>query len=466
MKLWGSGFEKEMAEEAFQFSASLRYDRRLWEYDLRGSIAHARMLGNCGILPQREAEQIIAGLEVIRLEIKAALNRNEDPFDYRSEDIHTEIERRLKEKIGELAGRLHTARSRNDQVALDLRLYLREACDGIDQALAGLQQVSVGQAETHLEKGTILPGYTHRQHAQPVLLSHHLLAYFWKFQRDRGRFADCRRRVNVSPSGAAALAGTSFPVDPEAVARELGFDATFDNSMEAVSDRDFAAEFLAAAAICMTHLSSLAGELVLWSSPEFGFVFLDDAWRTGSSIMPQKRNPDIAELVHGKAGRVFGHLLGLLSLLKGLPLTYNRDLQEDKEAVFDAHDTLSGCLRVMAAMLETAVFRSDRMLEAVKESPFIAATEAADYLAKKGLPFRQAHALVAKIVRACEEKGQNLADLSLEEWKGYSPMFEADILALEPVAVVKAKSSPGGTGPEQVRKQLEKAKRMCGKRLD
>ncbi|NIM05189.1 MAG: argininosuccinate lyase [Armatimonadetes bacterium] len=461
MKLWGDRFGKESSEEAFQFSASLPFDRRLWKHDIRGSVAHAGMLGKCGIIPQAEAEQIIAGLKQIETDIQTALDRNEDPFDPQSEDIHTEIERKLTEKIGEVAGRLHTARSRNDQVALDLRLYLRDACDEIGKSLIRLQEALIAQAESHLKTETILPGYTHRQHAQPVLLSHHLLAYFWKFQRDRDRVCDCRRRINVSPLGAAALAGTSYPIDPALTAAELEFPCAFDNSMDAVSDRDFAVEFLAVAATCMSHLSSLAGELVLWSSAEFGFVILDDAWCTGSSIMPQKRNPDIAELVNGKAGRVLGHLVGLVSLLKGLPLTYNRDLQEDKEAVFDSHNTLCGSLGVMAGMLQNAAFQSGQMLEAVKASPFLAATEVADYLAKKRVPFRQAHSLTAKIVRSCEEKKKSLADLSLEEWKKFSPLFDADIEELLEVgAVVKAKASPGGTAPQEVTKAIMKAKQV------
>jgi len=492
MKLWGNRFKKEVAEEAFAFSASLPFDRRLWEYDLRGSIAHARMLAHCGIIPEAEAGKIIAGLEAVKADIQQALARNQDPFDSRSEDIHTEIERQLSAKIGELAGKLHTARSRNDQVALDLRLYLREACDEIGERLIALQKALISQAEKHLgversafsvdpersrrvqrpekssrsthnaQRSTILPGHTHRQHAQPVLLSHHLLAYFWKFQRDRERFADCRRRMNISPLGAAAITGTSFPIDPEFVARELGFEGVFDNSMDAVSARDFAVEFLAAAALCMTHLSSLASELVLWSSPEFGFVTLDEAWCTGSSIMPQKRNPDIAEVVNAKAGRVFGHLAGLLSVLKGLPPTYNRDLQEDKEALFDSHDTLRDCLRVMAAMLESAAFQPQRMLEAVKRSPFLAATEVADYLARKGLPFRQAHAVVSQIVRHCEEQKKSFADLTAEERKGFSPLFEADVLELlQPEDIVAAKTSAGGSSPVRVKEALERAKRLC-----
>jgi len=461
MKLWAHRFAKEMSDEAFQFSASLHFDRRLWEHDLRGSIAHAKMLGRCGIIPQSEAKQIVAGLKEIAREIKTALDNHQDPFNPQSEDIHTEIEQRLTEKIGETAGMLHTARSRNDQVALDVRLYLRDACDEIGQSLLDLQKCLLKQADKHLKKATILPGYTHRQHAQPVLLAHHLLAYFWKLQRDRERIADCRKRINISPLGAAALAGTSFPIDPGMTARELGFDGAFENSMDAVSDRDFAAEFLAAAAICMTHLSSFASELVLWSSTEFDFVRLDDAWCTGSSIMPQKRNPDMAELVNGKAGRVFGHLVGLLSLLKGLPLTYNRDLQEDKEALFDAHDTLRDCLRVMTGMLETAVFQHDKMLAAAQQNPFLAATEIADYLAKKGLPFRKAHGIVADIVRICEEGQKGLEALDMVELKGFSPLFEADVLALlKPLDVVNAKTSSGGTAPQQVTEALEKAKMM------
>jgi argininosuccinate lyase len=345
-----------------------------------------------------------------------------------------------------------------------------------------VQQMLVQQAEKHLgsefsvqsselktehssdthstlnaQRSTVLPGYTHRQHAQPVLLSHHLLAYFWKFQRDRERFTDCRKRTSVSPLGAAALAGTSFPIDPKMVAQELGFKSTFENSMDAVSDRDFVAEFLAAAAICATHFSSLAGELVLWSSPEIGFVQISDEWCTGSSIMPQKRNPDMAELIHGKSARILGHLSAILVLLKGLPLTYNRDLQEDKETLFDADDSLRSCLAVMAGMLETAEFQADRMLQAVEQSPFVAATEIADYLARKGMPFRQAHSVSAKIVRQCEEQNKGLTDLSLDDLKTFTSLFEADILPLLAARnVAQAKTSPGGTAPERVREQLKK----------
>jgi argininosuccinate lyase len=462
MKLWSSRFSKEMAEEAFYFSASLQVDSRLWEYDILGSIAHARMLGKCGVIPQAEAEQIIAGLEAVSHEIASVLEQGENPFDPASEDIHTEIERRLTEKIGEVGGKLHTARSRNDQVALDLRLYLREACEELQQVLQGLQTVLLEQAEKHLELETLLPGYTHRQPAQPVLLAHHLLAYFWKFSRDRERLEDCESRVNISPLGAAALAGTSFPTDPAFVAEELGFEGIFENSLDAVSDRDFAAEFLAAGAICMTHLSSLAGEIVQWSASEFGFIKIDDAWCTGSSIMPQKRNPDMAELVSGKTARVLGDLTALLTLLKNLPLAYNKDLQEDKEAVFDAHDTLENCLLIMAEMLASAEFQPEQMLEAVKRSPFMAATEVADYLTKKGLPFRQAHGVAGKIVCHCEEKQQTLTDLKLKDWQEFSPLFEEDILGLlAPKAVAAAKTSPGGTAPARVREALEKARRIC-----
>jgi len=462
MKLWSSRFSKEMAEEAFYFSASLQFDSRLWEYDVLGSIAHARMLGKCGIIPQAEAEQIISGLEAISHEIAAALEQGENPFDPASEDIHTEIERRLTEKIGEVGGKLHTARSRNDQVALDLRLYLREACDELQQTLQGLQTVLLEQAETHLEAETILPGYTHRQPAQPVLLAHHLLAYFWKFQRDRERLEDCESRINISPLGAAALAGTSFATDPAFVAEELGFEGIFENSMDAVSDRDFAAEFLATAAIGMTHLSSLAAELVQWSAPEFGFIKIDDAWCTGSSIMPQKRNPDMAELISGKTARVLGALNSLLILLKSQPLAYNRDLQEDKEAVFDAHDTFWNSLLIMAEMLASAEFQPEQMLEAVNRSPFMAATEVADYLTKKGLPFRQAHGVAGKIICFCEEKQKTLADLKLRDWQEFSPLFEEDILGLlAPKAVASAKTSPGGTASIRVKEALEKAKQIC-----
>jgi len=452
MRLWGARFGRGPDELAHEFTASLPFDRRLAEHDITGSIAHARMLGHCGVLTADEARQLEAGLERVR----AGLHSGEFHLDPSSEDIHTEIERLLGEQVGPLAGKLHTARSRNDQVALDLRLFLRDEIDQLQERFAALQRLLVDLAERHLD--TVMPGYTHLQRAQPVLLAHHLMAYFFMFQRDRERLSDCRKRADLCPLGAAALAGTSFPVDPVFVARQLGFSGLCPNSMDAVSDRDFVVEFLADAALAMIHLSRLCGEVVLWSSSEFGFLRLDDAWCTGSSIMPQKRNPDSAELVRAKAGRVMGDLVAMLTVLKGLPLTYNRDLQEDKEALFNTVDTLEASLRVTREMLASASFDSKRMAEALRAG-FITATEVADYLVRRGLSFREAHAIVGQIVKYCEREGLGFQDISADEWRSFSPEFGDDILThISPTGSVAAKASPGGTAPERVREQIERAK--------
>lgn len=454
MRLWGGRFSKDPNELALRFSQSLPFDQRLAECDIEGSIAHARMLGRCRIVTREEARRLEAGLGRIR----AALTAGEIKLDPSSEDIHTEIERLLFEQVGPLAGKLHTARSRNDQVALDLRLYLREEIDHIRREVRALLQVLLDLAERHL--GAPMPGYTHTQLAQPVLLSQHLMAYFWMFQRDRERLADCRRRVNLCPLGAAALGGTSFPIDPVFVAELLGFDGLCPNSMDAVSDRDFLVEFLAVSAIAMTHLSQLANEIVLWSTTDFGFLHLDDAWCTGSSIMPQKRNPDPAELVRGKSGRTYGHLLAALTVLKGLPLTYNLDLQEDKEALFDTLDTLRPCLNVMCGMLATATFDTERMAAAAGRG-FSTATEVADYLVRKGIPFREAHGIVGQIVRYCEKQAVTLDDLSLAEWRSFSKEFGEDCLdIISPIGAIEAKRSPGGTAPERVKEQIQKARKI------
>jgi argininosuccinate lyase len=454
MRLWGGRFSKDPNELALQFTQSLPFDQRLAECDIEGSIAHARMLGKCRIITRGEALKLEAGLERIR----AGLASGEITLDPHSEDIHTEIERLLFEQVGPLAGKLHTARSRNDQVALDMRLYLREEIDQIQQEIRDLQQVLVDLAERHL--GAPMPGYTHTQLAQPVLLSHHLLAYFWMLQRDRDRLAEGRARVNLCPLGAAALAGTSFPIDPAFVAKQLGFDGLCPNSMDAVADRDFLVEFLADAALTMAHLSRLANEIVLMSTVELGFLRLDDAWCTGSSIMPQKRNPDPAELVRGKSGRAYGNLLAVLTVLKGLPLTYNRDLQEDKEALFDTLDTLRPCLNVMREMLATATFDTERMAAAAGRG-FSTATEVADYLVRKGLAFREAHGIVGQIVRYCEKQGVAFGDLALTEWRSFSKEFGEEILEIiSPLGAIEAKRSPGGTAPERVKEQIEKARKL------
>lgn len=454
MRLWGGRFARGPEELAREFTSSLAFDQRLAEHDIAGSIAHARMLGRCQVIRPEEARQLEAGLERVR----AALASGEGVLDPTSEDIHTEIERLLVEQVGPLAGKLHTGRSRNDQVALDLRLFVRDEIDQVQQRLAALQRALVEVAERHVE--TLMPGYTHMQRAQPVVLGHHLMAYFAMFQRDRERFGECRKRTDLCPLGAAALAGTSFPLDPHFVAQQLGFSGLCPNSMDAVADRDFVVEFLADAALAMAHLSQLCGELVLWSTSEYGFVRLDDAWCTGSSIMPQKRNPDAAELVRAKAGTVLGRLVGLLAVLKGLPLTYNRDLQEDKQALFEVADTLSPALAVAREMLASATFDAARMEQALDEG-FLTATEAADYLVRRGVPFREAHGIVGQVVRYCEQQGVRLPDLSPEEWRSFSPEFGDDIVAHVSVeGAVKARRTPGGTAPERVREQIAEAKRL------
>jgi len=451
-KLWGGRFGQETHAQVEAFTSSIHFDRRLASHDIAGSVAHARMLGKCGLLDKKEVEAIVQGLG----EIAEEIIQGRFQYDAALEDIHMHIERRLIEKIGEPGEKLHTARSRNDQVALDLRLYLREAIGTIRKGLAALQGVLVRQAEVHL--GTVMPGYTHVQRAQPVLLAHHLLAYFEMFQRDRERFADCLGRVNVLPLGAGALAGTTLPIDRAYVAKLLQFPQVARNSIDAVSDRDFAVEFLSCAALAAMHLSRLAEELVLWASAEFAFIELPDAFATGSSIMPQKKNPDVAELTRGKTGRVYGALVSLLTLMKGLPLAYNRDMQEDKEPVFDTVDTLQQILGVMAPMLSALTFRPDRMREAAS-SGFLNATDLADYLVVRGVPFRGAHAIVGRIVRDCVETGERLEDLSLARLRRHSPLFGPDVakfISLE--ACVERRQSLGGTGSRLVGEAIRQAK--------
>ncbi|MFB3816078.1 MAG: argininosuccinate lyase [Candidatus Methylomirabilales bacterium] len=451
-KPWGGRFGVETHKQVEAFTASIEVDRRLAPYDIAGSIAHARMLGKVGLLTKAEVEAIVKGLGEIGEEIAQGQFRSDPAL----EDIHMHIERRLIEKIGEAGGKLHTARSRNDQVALDLRLYVRDTIGQIRGLLRELQQVFVSKAEVHL--GTVMPGYTHLQRAQPVLLAHHLLAYFEMFQRDRDRLADCLARVNVLPLGAAALAGTSLPIDPEYTAKLLEFPAVAANSMDAVADRDFVLEFLSDLAILAAHLSRLAEELVLWASAEFAFIELPDAFATGSSIMPQKKNPDVAELVRGKTGRVYGALVTVLTLLKGLPLTYNRDLQEDKPPLFDAADTILQVLQVLTPMLIAVSFRVDRLRTAASEG-FLNATDLADYLATKGVPFREAHEIVGRLVRGCLESGQRLEDLTPDQLRRASPHLGPDALkylALE--ACVERRKSAGGTSSRMVGEALRQAR--------
>lgn len=454
MKLWGGRFRHQTAAEMEEFNSSIQFDHRLWQEDIDGSLAHVKMLAAVGVLSAAEADTIGRGLAEIRAEIE----QGQFDFSPELEDIHMHIEHRLMEKIGPVGGKVHTARSRNDQVALDTHLYVRRQVDKVLDLIAALQRELIQQAEKHLD--VIMPGYTHLQHAQPVLLAHHLLAYVHMLQRDRQRFLDCRERADLMPLGAGALAGTGFPIDRELVAKELGFSALYENSLDAVSDRDYILEFLAAAAICMVHLSRLAEELILWSSQEFAFVELDEAYSTGSSIMPQKKNPDVPELVRGKAGRVAGHLLALLMTVKGLPLAYNKDLQEDKEALFDTVDTLTACLSIFAPLIATLKVNRDRMRQAVS-GDFSTATDLADYLARRGLPFREAHAVVGRLVQLCLDQGKSLEDLSLKELQQASTLFEPDALAaLTPEAAVAARTSSGGTALEQVKLQLARAKAL------
>jgi len=458
-KLWGGRFTKPADKTVEGFTSSLSFDRRLYRQDIEGSIAHARMLGRQGIISQEDAAAIEKGLKEILEEIEAG----QFPFRQEYEDIHLNIEKRLTEKIGPAGGRLHTARSRNDQVATDVHLWVKEEIDEISRLISGLQGVLVDRAREHL--GVIMPGYTHLQRAQPILLSHHLMAYFWMLERDQGRLADARRRADISPLGAGAMAGTTFPIDREFTAQQLGFAGVYPNSMDAVSDRDFIIEFVAALSICQMHLSRLSEELVNWSSTEFGFVEMDDAYATGSSIMPQKKNPDVAELIRGKTGRVYGDLMALLTVLKGLPLTYHSDLQEDKERLFDAVDTVKRCLQVMTGMLATLRFNTERMAQAVRQD-FSNATDLADYLVRKGLPFREAHEVVGRAVLACIQQGKFLADCSLEELKGFSPLIEQDVYeAIAPETCVRLRTSLGGTAPAEVERQLNMAEAILAKRM-
>ena len=453
-KLWGGRFGKETAKEVDEFSSSLSVDRRLALADIRGSIAHARMLGQVGVIPALEAAQIVTALEALRTEFLGG----KITLDESAEDIHSEVERLLGEKVGVVAGKLHTGRSRNDQVATATRLYLRDEVDLMMGTIRTLQKTLIAISKNHVN--TVLPGLTHVQHAQPVSLAHHLMAYFWMLERDHGRLHDARKRLNVMPLGSAALAGTSYPLDRQMTAAELGFTMPSQNSMDAVSDRDFVIEFLASCSLIMTHLSRLSEELIYWSAPEFGFVELDDSVTTGSSIMPQKKNPDVAELIRGKTGRATGALMGTLTLLKGLPLSYNRDLQEDKFFLFDGLDTAMASLKLMNLMLESADFKTERMRDALK-GDFSNATDLADYLVKKGMPFRQSHEVVGKIVRHCLSEHIALENISVVDLKRFSPLFEADMLPLlQHDAVMAARNTFGGTAPARVREQIALAEQL------
>ena len=436
-----------------RYTVSIDYDRRLYKQDIVGSMAHAKMLAKQGIISQEDSDKITQGLKSIELEI----TEETFPWDPTLEDLHMNIERRLHDLIGAAAGRLHTARSRNDQVALDLRLYTKTTIVDLVRGLRGVQSALVDLADKY--SGVVMPGYTHVQRAQPVLFPHHMLAYFEMFQRDVGRFEDCYKRTDVMPLGSGALAGVAYQTDREFLAAELGFSRISANSMDAVSDRDFVVEFLAAASTCMMHLSRLSEELVLWSSGEFGFIRLTDEFTTGSSIMPQKRNPDFAELARGKTGRVYGDLMGMLTTLKGLPLTYNRDMQEDKEGFFDAADTLATTLDVFKAMLPGMQLNEVRVSSLAGESQMLA-TDLADYLVGKGMPFREAHGIMRQLSRRCDDDNVSLQELPLSEYKKMSDLFTEDVYDITAESSAAARDNYGGTAPARVAAALQEAKKV------
>ena len=455
-KPWGGRFEGDTEKSVEEFTSSLHIDRRLYRQDILGSMAHARMLAKQGILSVPEAEAIIQGLAEVQEEIDAG----EFTFDPALEDIHMAVEARLTAKVGEVGGKLHTARSRNDQVALDVRLYLADEVETLTEGLQELRRAGARLARRYL--GVIMPGYTHLQRAQPVLFAHHLLAYDEMWRRDGMRLTESLARIRVSPLGAAALAGTTFPIDPAYTADQVGFPAVFRNSLDAVSDRDFILEFLSHAALIMVHLSRLSEELILWASAEFGFVALPDSYATGSSIMPQKKNPDVAELIRGKSGRVAGHLMGLLMTVKGLPLAYNRDLQEDKEPLFDAVDTVKASVSLMAGMLGSLDLREERIAQALRGG-YLSATDLADYLVEQGVPFRTAHEQVGRLVRYAEFQGKELLELSLEEIQRFASQAGPDVfewLAID--NVVARRASPGGTAPARVEEALARVEAELG----
>ncbi len=455
-KAWSGRFNEPVAELVKRYTASVEFDRRLAEFDIQGSLAHARMLGAQGIIGMEDVAAIERGLADILEEIRAGCFE----WSLDLEDVHLNIEKRLTDKVGDAGKRLHTGRSRNDQVATDVRLWLRAVVDDVQVRIRNLQLALIDLAEIHAE--TVMPGFTHLQVAQPVTFGHHLLAYYEMLRRDAERFADARKRINRLPLGAAALAGTSYPIDRERAARDLGFDGVCENSLDAVSDRDFAIEFTAAAALVMTHLSRFSEELILWSSPRFGFIDIADRFCTGSSIMPQKKNPDVPELVRGKTGRVNGHLVALLTLMKSQPLAYNKDNQEDKEGLFDTADTLMVTLEIYADMLRGITVDKAAMRQAAAEG-FATATDLADYLVKKGLPFRDAHEAVAKAVRAGVDKGCDIADLSLAELQAFSPLVAEDVydvLTLE--GSLASRNHIGGTAPAQVKKAIARARQALG----
>lgn len=452
MALWSGRFTENVSEFTQRFGASLPVDKALYAQDIAGSKAHAHMLAKVGVISHEDADAIESGLE----RVKNRIESGDFTFDINDEDIHMSVERALTADIGDAGARLHTGRSRNDQVATDTRLFAKKRAHDLMRANVALRHALVEQAEKHFD--IILPGYTHMQHAQPVLFSHHMLAYVWMLTRDFERLAAAERAADASPLGAAALAGTTYPLDRQMTAAELGFSKVIPNSLDAVSDRDFLLDLDYACAVSCMHLSRLCEELVLWSTSEFGFIELSDSFSTGSSIMPQKKNPDFAELIRGKTGRVVGNLVSLLVTMKALPLAYNKDLQEDKYGVIDSAKTLEDCLQCAAGMIETMQIKPDNMMAQAKKG-HLAATDVADYLAKKGLPFRHAHEVVGHLVLLCEQRGCNLDDLSLEDFKAASPLFEEDITsALDLESIVKARTTEGGTGNSVVRQQLDQAK--------
>ncbi len=455
-KLWGGRFTKQTNQLVEEYTASILFDKALAEEDVQGSLAHVAMLGKCGILPQDDVETITDGLHKVMNKIR----RGEMEFTVGDEDIHMNIEKSLIELIGPVGGKLHTGRSRNDQVTTDMHLYLRKRLVEFVGLLNGLKGALLEQARKNLD--TIFPGYTHLQRAQPILFAHHMMAYVSMFERDIERLQDSYKRTNMLPLGAGALAGTTFPIDRHFVAEQLGFERIYENSLDAVSDRDFIVEFLSNASMIMMHLSRLSEEFVLWSSTEFAFIELDDAFCTGSSIMPQKKNPDVPELVRGKTGRVYGNLMGLLTVLKSLPLAYNKDMQEDKEGMFDTVSTLQGALQLFAPMAATMKVNKDRMRQAVNQD-FSNATDIADFLANKGLPFRQAHEVIGKLVLYCIQNNKYLLDLSMKEYAKFSKLFDEQIYqVLQPEHVVNARNVYGGTAANQVAGAIERAEELLG----
>jgi argininosuccinate lyase len=455
-KVWGGRFREDINEVVDAFNSSIAFDRRLYAQDIMGCVAHCRMLAKQGIISDEEASLVIDALA----EIKREIERGEAHIHDDNEDIHTLVEKALVDKVGRLGEKIHTGRSRNDQVALDFRIYLREAIGRAGNLIKDMQKVLVELAEKNID--LILPGYTHLQPAQPVLLAHHLLAYFEMLKRDRQRFEECLKRVNILPLGSAALAGTTFNLDRDMVAKELGFDAISDNSMDAVSDRDFVLDYLFASSVVMMHLSRLSEELIIWSSREFGFITLPDAFCTGSSIMPQKKNPDVLELVRGKTGRVYGNLMALLTTMKALPLTYNKDMQEDKEAVFDTVDTVEQCLTVISLLLKDISFNSENMKKASEEG-YIMATDLAEYLVTKGMTFRKAHETVGQIVLFAIDRKKPLKDLTLKELKGFARQITRDVFDwLEPASAIARRNLHGATGYERVKQSIKRAKREVG----